>query len=81
MTIPTNFWNQFNDLLPKSPVLKGRVLSSVVSGGGLYDVELISGGVVRVSSTTDFPVETSVFIKDGVITGKAPELDSSILEI
>lgn len=81
MMLTTNFWNQFLDLLPKTPMLKGVVLSRIGSDSDLYDVTLISGGILRVSSATVFDDGTPVFIKNGVIVGKAPDLPSSILEI
>lgn len=71
-----NFYRIFKDLIPDAPLLIGTV--SVVQEGGCV-ITLPDDGVVfgRGSAT----VGQSVFVRDGVIEGVAPDLDVVDIEI
>lgn len=66
-----NLWQQFQKLLPQQVTVAGTVM---VVNGSLYSVQLPGGTVVPAKSPTSYAVGASVFIKDGVIIGPAPDL-------
>ena len=72
-----NLWRQFKELLPDSPLLIGTVASR--SGDGSAVVRTLDGGQLRASG--DAAVGMRVFVRDGVITGPAPDLPSIDIEI
>jgi hypothetical protein len=71
-----NFYQMFKSLLPDAPLLVGVVLA--VETGGCV-VSLPDGGVVfgRGSAT----IGQSVFLRDGVIEGIAPNLTVVDIEV
>lgn len=72
-----NLWRQFKELLPDAPLLIGTVTSR--NGDGSAIVTTLDGGQLR--ATGDGAVGTRVFVRDGVITGAAPDLPSIDIEI
>ena len=74
-----NFWRKFSDLLPKTPRNIGTVIS--VLGGDKYLVQLIGGGVVQVTSPSEYVVTDRVFIVNMKIDSKAPNLTPVTIEI
>jgi len=76
----SNALERFNSLLPKSPRLIGTISASY--GNGEYLVDLISGGSVSIRSVlTTYSNGDRVFVRNGVIEGKAPNLTTSVLDI
>lgn len=78
--IQTNFWSRFLDLLPKAPRLLGDIATN--TGNGNYVVTLLGGGTLNCRAV-DITMQpgTRVFIKEGVIEGKAPALTAVMVEL
>lgn len=71
-----NLFKQFLDLIPKSPLLVGEVLSI---SNGVATIEEPGGGVSQARGAA--LVGDRVFFRDGVIEGEAPSLPVEIIEI
>lgn len=74
-----NLLELFRALLPSTPKLVGTVISSPYSGA--YHVQLLGGGVVTATAATAYSNGARVFVKDGAITGTAPNLQQVEIEI
>jgi hypothetical protein len=72
-----NLWRQFKALLPDSPLVVGKV--AVRNGDGSLTVTTLDGGQLRVSGSAS--VGDRVFVRDGQITGQAPDLPTIDIEI
>lgn len=72
----TNLWKRLRQLLPEAPLLVGTVIE--VSPYGV-SVQLPDGAVTVVRGTA--AVNDNVFIRNGVVEGQAPSLDTVIIEI
>jgi len=72
----TNLYAIFKDLLPKTPLLVGVVVSSQVGG---CTIQLPTGGFIfaRGSAANG----SSVFVRDNVIEGAAPALSVEIIDV
>lgn len=64
------------DLLPQAPLQVGTVLSAE---GGVATIELPGGG--RVQARGDAAAGECVFVRDGVIEGRAPTLPTEAFEV
>jgi hypothetical protein len=71
-----NLFKQFTALLPKTPLLVGVVVDA---GDGMALVEELGGGRTRVRG--DAAVGDSVFFRNGLIEGPAPDLTVEIIEV
>lgn len=71
-----NLFKQFTALLPKTPLLVGVVVDA---GDGMALVEELGGGRTRVRG--DAAVGDSVFFRNGLIEGPAPDLAVEIIEV
>lgn len=67
-----NPWTQFLGLLPKPPKQVGTVVSH--DANGRHQIELPSGSMVFAKSSGIYATGDKVFVTDGVIDGKAPNL-------
>ena len=65
----SNIYTQFKRLIPDAPLLVGVVTAYA---DGLATVELPDGGIITARGSAS--VSDSVFVRDGVIEGPAPEL-------
>lgn len=72
----TNLWKRLKQLLPEAPLLVG-VVDSVDAYGAL--VLLPDGSLTAVRGAAT--VGDSVFIRNGLIEGPAPELTAVLIEI
>lgn len=67
----TNLYRQFLELLPKQPTLAGEI--TAIQGDGRAVILLPGGGYI-LAPAEGRQVGEKVFVKDGVITGQAPDL-------
>ncbi len=72
-----NLWQQFKALLPESPLVVGKV--AVRNGDGSLTVTTLDGGQLRASGSAS--VGDRVFVRNGQVTGQAPDLPSIDIEI
>ena len=72
-----NIWKQFKDLLPTQATLIGIV--ATLHSDGTASVQLLGGGLLRVIGSA--AENTRVFVRDGRITGQAPDLEQIEIEI
>jgi hypothetical protein len=72
-----NIWKQFKDLLPTQATQIGTVVT--LHTDGTASVQLLGGGLLRVTGRA--AENTRVFVRDGRITGVAPEIDQVEIEI
>ena len=73
-----NVYEQFLQLLPDAPLQVG-VVTEV--GAGVVTVQLPGGGTVRARGGSSDLVGQSVFVRNDVIEGLAPNLPLEIIEI
>lgn len=71
-----NIWQQFQNLLPNSPLLIGRVVEITIDGAM---VVLPSGEALRVRGTA--ALGQSVFFQGGVIQGNAPNFTAVRIDV
>ena len=72
-----NLWQQFKALLPDTPFVVGKV--TVRNGDGSLTVTTLDGGQLRASGSAS--VGDRVFVRDGQVTGQAPDLPTIDIEI
>jgi len=72
-----NLWRQFKALLPESPLLVATVATR--NGDGSLTVTTLDGGQLRVSGSAS--TGDRVFVRDGQVTGQAPDLPAVDIEI
>jgi hypothetical protein len=72
-----NIWKQFKDLLPTQTTQIGTVIT--VHTDGTASVQLLGGGLLRVTGSA--AENTRVFVRDGRVTGQAPDLEQIEIEI
>ena len=72
-----NLWREFARLLPDAPLLLGSVLAD--HGDGTVTVELMAGGLLRVTGSGE--VGSRVFVRNGDVIGPAPNLPMVAIEI
>ncbi|HEY0953971.1 MAG TPA: hypothetical protein VGE36_04390 [Roseateles sp.] len=65
----SNLYAEFRRLLPNQPLQVGQV---VAVAGGVATIELPGGG--RIQARGDATTGQTVFCRDGVIEGEAPDL-------
>jgi len=65
----SNIYTQFKRLIPDAPLLVGIVTSYA---DGVATIELPDGGVITARGSAS--ISDSVFVRDGVIEGTAPDL-------
>lgn len=78
MSISTNIFKRFLELLPSDPLLVGDVTGV---DGDTATVAFAGGGSIRVRNPQGLDVDSRVFVQGSVITGAAPDLDSFDIEI
>ena len=76
-----NLWRQFEALLPNTPLLLGTLTTAHHDGS--FTVELVGGGSLRATFEGDGKALEGhrVFVRDGKVTGAAPDLPSFEIEI
>lgn len=70
-----NLWQQFQKLIPADVTLVGTVTSVT---NDLYTLTMPQGGSITARSPSTVSVGTSVFVKNGVIIGDAPDLGTLV---
>jgi len=65
----SNIYTQFKRLIPDAPLLVGIVTAYA---DGVATIELPDGGVITARGSAS--ISDSVFVRDGVIEGTAPDL-------
>jgi hypothetical protein len=72
-----NLWKQFQDLLPTQATQIGTVVT--IHSDGTVSVQLLGGGILRVIGAA--AENARVFVRDGRITGVAPDLEQIDIEV
>jgi hypothetical protein len=72
-----NLWRQFEDLLPRAPLLLGTVVTR--HSDGTLTVQLLDGGLLRVNGPGS--PDERVFVRGGQVQGPAPMLPTVEIEI
>lgn len=73
----SNLYRQLRDLLPEPPLLRAVVAAD--HGDGSCTVTYPGGSPQRVRGSA--AVNASVFVRNGVIEGSAPELEAVTVEV
>lgn len=75
-----NLWALFKSVTEQPATLMATVLAR---NGSVYDVEYIGGNISQVSygGSNVFEIGSKVFVQDDKITGQAPELPFTEIEV
>jgi hypothetical protein len=73
-----NLWQQFQQLLPTSPLIIGRVVGH--NSDGTSRLLLLNDAVITVTGQ-NVPIGHNAFVQDGHIQNKAPNLPVYEIEI
>ena len=75
-----NLWQLFKNVTEQPATLMATVLAR---NGSVYDVEYIGGNISQVSygGSNVFEIGSKVFVQDDKITGQAPELPFTEIEV
>ena len=72
----SNLFTQFKRLIPDAPLLVGTITAIA---DGIATIELPDGGIITARGAGS--VSDSVFVRDGLIEGSAPELTVTEISI
>lgn len=75
-----NLWALFKSVTEQPATLMATILAR---NGSTYDVEYIGGNISQVSygGSNAFEIGSKVFVQDNKITGQAPELPFTEIEV
>ena len=78
VTVATNLWTRFRSLIPDAPLVVVTVNS--VNADGTSSVATSSGGALRVRGTS-VAAGKKAYVRNGEITGEAPNLQHFEIEV
>lgn len=73
-----NLWMLFKNVTEQSAQQIATVLAR---NGNSYDVQVLGGNISVATSSAAYEVASKVFIQDGKITGEAPDLPYTEIEV
>ena len=73
-----NLWMLFKGITEQSAAQIATVLAQ---NGSSYDVQVLGGNISTANSTATYAVGARVFVRDGQITGEAPTLTYTEIEV
>lgn len=73
-----NLWMLFKGVTEQSAQQIATVLAR---NGSSYDVQAMGGGVSVVTSSSAYDLQSKVFIRDGQIISKAPDLPYTEIDV
>ena len=73
-----NLWMLFKGVTEQSAQQIATVLAR---NGNSYDVQVLGGGISVATSSAAYEIASKVFIRDGIITGEAPDLPYTEIDV